>query len=93
MNSQDVLFAVEEQALFLQNSVVLLRLLTDGLSKGLISCQGELRNNCADWVLEWCNGFFVLLRDLERISGDLDEAVSKGFEGLKNTVETGEIGR
>lgn len=93
MDGRNVLFAVEEQAAFLQNSVVLLRLLTTELSNGLISWQDELQSNCADWALERCNGFFVLLRDLERISGDLDETVSKGFEGLKNAADAAEIGR
>ena len=84
MDGRDLLFAVEEQSVYLEDSVTLLCHLTTELNNELLQWEENQNTPGTAAALRRIGCFNVLLRDMFRISDDLKTAVSKGFEELKN---------
>ncbi len=82
MAQQDFLFIAESQAAYLDDSVKTLRIIVDGLTRGLLAWKKEESGYPIDWAIEYCSGFFVLLRDLERIHDELNAAVDQEFQEI-----------
>lgn len=82
MEKQNLLDSAECQVGYLENSVIMLRLLTDDLTHELIAWNAGQANGPINWAIERCSGLFVLLRELERIQADLAAAVAQEYQEM-----------
>lgn len=80
MEKQDFLFVAECQTCYLDDSVKTLQLVVNELTRGLMAWKKEKSDYPIDWAIEHCSGFFVLLRDLERIHDNLEAAVNQEYQ-------------
>ena len=76
----DLLLEAECQAGYLADTVTTLRIVADALFAGLTAWKKvATTSDIADWALECSGGFYVVIRDLERIHDDLDAAVTQKY--------------
>lgn len=80
MLSFDFKLEVDCTSVYLENVTKTLRIVTEDLECEMLTAQREHLPAFPERVLELCCGFSVVIRELDRITDELKEAVVKEYQ-------------
>lgn len=74
------LFQTEAATAYLANAAQTLSLLSEQLDHALRLSEAAGERVSPRWALQYCSGFFVIARELERCRHDLDTAIEAAYK-------------
>lgn len=80
---QEWLFQVEDTTAYLSNAVQAIGLLSEQLDHSLRTARADDAMVRPDWALQYCSGFFVIARELDRCLQDLNAAIEDAYKDKK----------
>lgn len=72
--------AMEDVSAYLDGAAKTLRIMTEELECEMLAIEKYDAGPVPKWILERCCGFSVIVRELDRITDDLNAAITKEYQ-------------